>query len=224
MKHIFFDFDSTLVTLETLDEAINLTLKSHPEKEKLKKEIEEITNKGMAGELSQKDSILERLKLASLEKEHLTEISEKSAVNMSQGIEELVKFLHKNNWEIYIVSGGFHEMIYHTADKLKIKRENCFANKFIFDENNNIIELEKNNPLSGAGGKHAVILDILKNKKVKTSVFVGDGMADLQTYEKESVQHFCGYGVNVVRKSVQEKSPNFFTEPEDVEDFLKKLS
>lgn len=236
MKHIFFDFDSTLVTLETLDEALKIVLENHPNKIGINLEIEKITNLGMNGEISQKESILKRLKIASLQKNQIERVSQKCTQNLSAGIFKLIKFLHQNNWQVFIVSAGFNEMIYETADMLNISRKNCFANNFIFD-GNDIIGINEENPLVGKGGKSEVVNNILKNTsqapkspiseelegEENISVFVGDGMTDFSVYQNKVVNYFCGYGINIVREKVQKNAENFFINPDDLFAFLKKV-
>ena len=52
-----------------------------------------------------------------------------------------------------IVSGGFKEFITPVVTEYFIKKENIYANTFVFDENDNIIGYDRENPLSQEGGK-----------------------------------------------------------------------
>ena len=53
-----------------------------------------------------------------------------------------------DNDKIIIISGGFYELIYPVVSKFGIKKENIFANTFIYDKDGKIIGVDKNNPLS----------------------------------------------------------------------------
>ena len=48
-------------------------------------------------------------------------------------MKDLVDALHKNNKTIFLVSGGFRQMIEPVADVLGIDRSNIYANSILFD-------------------------------------------------------------------------------------------
>ncbi len=64
-KYFVIDFDSTFTKVEALDVLADISLKDHPEKEKRKKQIVEITNQGMDGSISFRESLERRLNLLS---------------------------------------------------------------------------------------------------------------------------------------------------------------
>jgi len=70
------------------------------------------------------------------------------------------KFINENNDKIIIISGGFYELIYPVVSKFGIKKENIFANTFIYDKDGKIIGVDKNNPLSKNNGKVKTIKNI----------------------------------------------------------------
>jgi D-3-phosphoglycerate dehydrogenase len=62
-KFFVIDFDSTFTKVEAFDLLADISLNGHPDKEKIKGEIVNITNQGMDGTLSFRDSLEMRLEL-----------------------------------------------------------------------------------------------------------------------------------------------------------------
>lgn len=52
---------------------------------------------------------------------------------MTSGIEDVVRKLHARGTHVYLVSGGFTQMIFPVADRLGIKRARVFANTILFN-------------------------------------------------------------------------------------------
>lgn len=106
------DMDSTLVAVETLDELANFA--------GVKKEVAEITQKSMAGELDFKKSLLERLSLLQgLSQEHLERVYQERFV-LNPGAADLVLGLKKKNIPTLLVSGGFTFFAKRVAQSLGI--------------------------------------------------------------------------------------------------------
>lgn len=63
LPNFIIDFDSTFVTVEGLDELANISLKNHPQKEKITQEIANITKEGMEGIIDFPTSLSKRLAL-----------------------------------------------------------------------------------------------------------------------------------------------------------------
>lgn len=68
------DFDSTFTQVEALDELVKISLKGHPDKDKVLKQIEDYTNAAMEGRMSFTDSLRERVKLLGANSEHLQKL------------------------------------------------------------------------------------------------------------------------------------------------------
>ena len=121
--------------------------------------------------------------------------------------------------EVYIISGGFLEVIYPVAEKLGIKKEHCYANTFIYN-GERVSGYDTSNPLSDNGGKIKIVEQIMQNKHYNKIYMVGDGYTDLEVAKSNSNIIFCGFGEHVVRKSVLEQSENFFYNFQDLADFI----
>jgi D-3-phosphoglycerate dehydrogenase / 2-oxoglutarate reductase len=70
-KYFVIDFDSTFTKVEAFDALADISLKDHPEKDLRKKQIAEITNMGMDGSISFRESLERRLNLLAPSRSHL---------------------------------------------------------------------------------------------------------------------------------------------------------
>eukprot|EP00913_Durusdinium_trenchii_P034396 g32177.t1 len=111
---VFFDVDSTVVTTEGID----LIGKCFG----IMKEISELTHKAMNGN---------RLQLMAdhgMTKEKLEKCVKTEGVpKWSPGIKEVVQMLHKQGTDVYLVSGGFQNMIKPIALELHIPQKMIYA-------------------------------------------------------------------------------------------------
>ncbi len=62
-RHLVIDFDSTFTQVEALDVLGEISLENHNEKEERLKKLSDLTNSGMAGDLSFRESLEQRLAL-----------------------------------------------------------------------------------------------------------------------------------------------------------------
>lgn len=66
-RYFVIDFDSTFTKVEAFDALAEISLKDHPEVEKLKNEIFLITNQGMDGSISFRESLEKRITILLLQ-------------------------------------------------------------------------------------------------------------------------------------------------------------
>lgn len=123
--------------------------------------------------------------------------------HFTPGIEEVIDYLHSRSIPVYLVSGGFTQMIYPVADRLRIPRHHVYANTILFDPvTGNYTGFDRNAPTSRDGGK-AEVLQRLKVKYPSYAnglVMVGDGATDLQA--RPPADLMIGYGGIIVRETV----------------------
>ena len=136
MNHFIIDYDSTFIKVESLDELSKI---SNGDDETINNKISEITNLGMEGKISFSDSLRKRIELIECNKEDIVKTVEILEKKVSDSFKNNVSFLKNNAENILIVSSGFHELIEPIVIKYGIKKENIFANKFLYD-NNKVID------------------------------------------------------------------------------------
>jgi D-3-phosphoglycerate dehydrogenase len=202
-QYFIIDFDSTFTQVEALDELARISLKNHPDREKIYQQIEDLTNASMEGRLSFTQSLEARVKLLQANREHLKQLITHLKKKVSTSFSRNTIFFKNHADEVLIVSGGFKEFIIPVVTEYHIKKENIYANTFVFDEEGNIIGYDRENPLSQEGGK----VKLLKELNLPGDIYgIGDGYSDFQLKESGMIKKFYAFTENIERKSVTEKA------------------
>lgn len=202
-RHIIIDFDSTFTQVEALDVLGEISLANHKEKEERLKKLSDLTNSGMAGDLSFRESLEQRLELLNAEKKHLPDLVDKLKSKVSTSFVRNREFFNENKDYIYIISNGFREFIVPIVAEFGIKEENVFANSFKFDETGKVIGFDKDNVLSSNNGK----VEMLKHLDLQGDVYViGDGYTDYEIKAAGLANKFYAFTENVERGNVLEKA------------------
>ena len=202
-QYFIIDFDSTFTQVEALDELARISLRKHPDREKIYKQIEDYTNAAMEGKLSFSESLASRVKLLEANRDHLKQLVTHLKKKVSTSFSRNSNFFKLHQDTVYIVSGGFKEFITPVVTEYFIKKENIYANTFVFDENDNIIGYDTENPLSQEGGK----VKLLRQLDLQGEIFgIGDGYSDYQLRVSGFFFFFFVFSVNIERKSVAEKA------------------
>jgi len=196
LKNYIFDFDSTFIKIESLDllaKFSQLTDKISIDK------IEKITKEGMDGKISFYDSLRKRIQLINSNRNDLIKTVDHLKNEVSDSFNSNKNFINKNAEFIYIISSGFHEIIDPIVCNYGVKKENIYANNFIFNENDKIIGFDKLNPLSSTLGK----VKIIKQLKLKGTVHViGDGYTDYEIKKEGYADYFYLFVENIKRDSL----------------------
>ena len=103
IPHLVIDFDSTIVTVESLDELAKIALKSNAKAHKIVSEIEEITQKGMDGRISIDQSLQLRLHLLSADNSHIEKLKKEIKKKISPSFLANKAFLKKHRDNIFNV-------------------------------------------------------------------------------------------------------------------------
>jgi len=215
-----FDFDSTLIKIESLDELLKEGLRKRG-KLSLISQIEEITNQGMNGEINLRESIQKRLDLAGLKRGDIQKFQNEIATKITPGIEKITDWLQKREHVIFIISGGFLDCILPVAKKLNIPEENCLGNTYSVGKNGFITEVDQENPLIRSNGKCQAICE-LKQKHKLPVVIIGDGISDLIPWQNQKADYFLGFGINIQRPQIEMQAEHYFKEIKNLFQFIKQ--
>ena len=200
-KYFVIDFDSTFTKVEALDILAEISLEGHPEKEDRIRKIKEITDAGMDGSLSVKESLLERINLLEARREHLDELVKRLKEQVSESFKRNTEFISASKDFIYIVSNGFRDFIEPVVTPFGIKAENVCANSFVFDEEGRIVGFDPECALTENNGK----ANQLKKLDITGDVYViGDGYTDYEIKAAGMANSFYAFTENVSRDKVTE--------------------
>jgi D-3-phosphoglycerate dehydrogenase len=140
-KYFVIDFDSTFTKVEAFDVLADISLSDHPEKESRKAQIVQITNQGMDGSLSLRESLERRLTLLSPNRKHLPFLITKLKGSVSESFKRNKEFFQQHADNIYIISNGFREFIEPIVTDFGVKPENILANAAIVNALRNYVNV-----------------------------------------------------------------------------------
>ncbi|MGB3180285.1 MAG: phosphoglycerate dehydrogenase [Cyclobacteriaceae bacterium] len=202
-KFFIIDFDSTFTQVEALDVLGEISLANHPEKEERLQKIKDITDQGMDGGMSFRESLEKRVELLDAHKNDLSQLVDRLRLKVSESFKRNREFFETNKDHIFILSNGFSEFITPIVTEYGIKPENVFANRFTFSEDGRISGFDKDNLLSKNNGK----VETLRRLDLDGDVYViGDGYTDYEIKASGLANRFYAFTENVERAKVTEKA------------------
>jgi D-3-phosphoglycerate dehydrogenase len=201
--NLILDFDSTIVSVESLDLLAEISLAKHPMREERRAKIADLTRLGMEGALDFRESLTQRIHLLEANRSHLDSLIKKLKNLISPSFTSHKKQIQKCADRIYVVTGGFREFVEPILDQLKIPTDHLYANTFRFDEKGNIIGFDESNPLSLAGGKVTVAQSLAH---LRPLIVVGDGYTDYQIKEAGAADKFYCFAEVIERPAVRAKA------------------
>ncbi len=210
--YIIIDFDSTFISRESLDmlaESCLFKQKNHLE---TIEKIEKITEQAMSGEINFKDSLHQRIKLIKATKDDVSKVSKGLNEVVTKSFLRNKKFIKKNNDKIFFISGGFREMLIPSLKNFGVHEEHIFGNDFIYNNDNEIIGFNHDNPLSSENGKAKIVEMLSLEGEVHA---IGDGFNDYLLKKSGKVSRFFAFTENVYRKEVCAVSDKVLTSFEE---------
>src|SRR5580704_12676887 len=124
------DFDSTFVTVESLDELAKIAREHSPNKEELFKEIETITKAGMEGVIDFPSALAKRLALFQPATDDINGVVAFLKEHITPSIKRNKEFFQEYSDHIYIISGGFRDYIVPVVEEFGITEGHILANTF----------------------------------------------------------------------------------------------
>lgn len=196
-----FDFDSTLVRIETLEALADLALKDAPDAAERKARIAALTDDAMNGRIGFGEALKQRLELLALRREHVEALTDRILDEATVSIRRNVDFFQRNAERIYILSGGFREVIAPLAERLGLAADHVLANDLIYDDEGRVTGVDTANSLSRENGKPEVIRALNLDGPV---VMVGDGWTDAEVKLNGAADRFYAFTEIVSRPKVVE--------------------
>jgi D-3-phosphoglycerate dehydrogenase len=193
------DFDSTFTQVEALDILGEISLANDPDRDRKLQSIVDITDKGMDGTWTFRESLEQRIVILNATKSQICELIDVLKKKVSKSFERNREFLKDNAVNIYIISNGFKDFIIPIVADYGIHESNVFANEFIYDETGRITDFNRENPLSKNNGKAETIRKI----NLQGDIYViGDGYTDYEIKASGLANKFYAFTENVSRPNV----------------------
>jgi phosphoserine phosphatase len=191
-RFVFFDVDSTLVTIEGVD----LLGNNNPE-------IARLTEAAMNGEIALEQVYARRLDVIRPTRAQVEALGERYVASLVDGAEETIAALRDAGMQIHLVTAGIAQAIAPLAAHLQIPQRAVHAVALRFDADGNYEDFDRRSFLAKQGGKELVVRDIRARSHGKAA-FIGDGVSDLEA--KPAVDLFIGFGGVAVRERVKENA------------------
>lgn len=185
-----FDFDSTLVRIETLEALADLALEGAADAAAIRAEIGRLTDQAMAGEVPFGEALRRRLALLPLTHEHVRALADRILDEGTPSVRKNLAFFRANADHIVIMSGGFREIIAPVAERLGVAPERVLANDLLYDATGRVAGVDDANPLSHAGGKAVALKALALPGPV---VMVGDGWTDAEVKQAGAADRFYAF-------------------------------
>lgn len=198
-RFVFFDVDSTLVTIEGIDVLAN----GNPE-------IVRLTDAAMNGEIALDEVYARRLEIIRPTSADVEALGQRYIGSLVPGAAETIATLQRAGVDVHLVTAGIAQAIAPLASHLGIAARAVHAVALQFDDEGNYRDFDRRSLLARAGGKELVVHAILARAKGR-SAFIGDGVSDLET--KPVVNLFIGFGGVHTRPRVKENAEVYVTEP-----------
>ncbi len=209
---IFFDCDSTLSSIEGIDELARFKGKEQ--------RVAVLTQKAMDGDLDLAEVYGKRLQAIRPTRGQLKAIEERyyeTLVPDAQAVLDALRFLGK---QVFIISGGLAEPVRGLGVRLGVPPENIRAVELEYNqlsgdwwryyepsERNHQTYLDYDEgPLTVSSGKPMIVRE-LANGKHGRKMMIGDGASDLAT--RAVVDLFVGFGGVVARQKVRDEADVF---------------
>ena len=198
---LIIDFDSTFIKDETLDEIAKFSsINNTPN---TREEIINITNQAMEGELDFRTALKKRINLLKIHKNEIQKITAILQKRVSDSFLKNKRKIQSLKNSIYIISGGFKEIIIPIVKDFGISEEHVFANQLTYDKEGFINGVDTKSDLSYSDGK----IKALKTLSLKYGAYViGDGSTDLEMKQVNGVNAFICFTENINRVSISSKA------------------
>ena len=209
---VVFDCDSTLSTIEGIDELARMTGHEH--------DVALLTKKAMEGDIPLEAVYGHRLVTANPTQEQVQHIAQLYRETVIPDAKAVIAALQISGVKVFIVSGGLIEPVRDFGVWLGVPREQIFAVDMEYDQLSGpwwrywehpggrnpraqYMDIEAN-PLTMMGGKNQIVARIRAAYPGRV-LMVGDGLSDMEV--QDDVDLFVGFGGAAFRQRIADESP-----------------
>ncbi len=210
-KLIFIDCDSTLSSIEGIDEL------ARSRGDAVFAEVVALTDGAMNGEIPLDQVFPRRMEIIRPDRATCDAVAEKYIKTVTSGAPELIGRLKREGWLPVIISGGFEPLIRPLAKFLGI--DHVEAVPLYLDEKGEYAGYGMDYPTTRNLGKNEIIREWKAAMLPERTAMMGDGISDLET--TPDVDVFIGYGGVVARPAVKERAACWITHLSEAADLLR---
>lgn len=210
MKLIIFDCDSTLSSIEGIDEL------ARGKGAAVFTEVENLTNAAMNGEVPIDEIFARRLDIIQPDLATAQNVGKLYIDHIEPTAIATMEKLRAEGWEIVIISGGFTQVIEPLAQHLGIDRIEAVPLKF--NDDGSYAGFDADAPPTRNGGKPEIVLQLKEEYQPTQTVMVGDGISDLET--QSVVDTFIGFGRYAERERVVAESKHFVHSLDEIPEII----
>lgn len=192
-RTVVFDCDSTLSTIEGIDELA----------QGLGPELAALTAKAMSGELPLEAVFAARLDRVRPSRAGLEALGRRYVETLVPGAREMVAALRAAGVEVRILSGGLAAAVRPLGRELGLAASHVHAVEIELGPNGDYAGFDAAQPLATAGGKPRLLETLAIERP---AALVGDGATDLEALEAGAVDRFIAYGGVVRRPAVHARA------------------
>lgn len=217
---LLIDFDSTFVTVESLELLAEISLRTGfaaEERATRIKQIRDLTHRAMAGHLSFPEALERRFALLEPRFEQLPELVSELRRRVSPSVQRHGDFIREHAGRIYIISAGFHEYIEPVVEDYGITPEHVLANRLVTRPDDSL-GFDPSCPLARDGGKVTAVRSLGLDSTV---IAVGDGISDLELQLDGACDVFFAYTETVDRPEVSSRATYRATGFDAVVEFIE---
>jgi phosphoserine phosphatase SerB len=213
-KLIFFDCDSTLSSIEGIDE---LARAKGPE---IFQQVCDLTNAAMNGEIPLHEVFPRRMEIIQPDQTTCDAVAQSYIDHIVNGVKPTIQNLRDDDWTLVIISGGFAPLIQPLADLLGITFVEAVPLHVTAE--GQYAGYGSDFPTTRNGGKSEIIREWKSAMLPKTTVMVGDGISDLET--RDEVDLFIGFGGVITRDAVKKQAECFIDQFSEILALAKKAA
>jgi phosphoserine phosphatase len=201
LKLICFDCDSTLSSIEGIDELARLRGPA------ICAQVVALTEDAMNGKIRIEEIFGLRLEAIRPTRDDAAAVGRAYLAAVEPTARATISGLRGAGWTPVIISGGFRQAIRPLADFLGIERVE--AVDLFFAPDGSYAGYDSAFPSTRSGGKVQIVEGLRAELRPERVVMVGDGVSDLET--RPAVDLFVGYGGFATRERVRREAAAFVT-------------
>ncbi len=195
---LFFDFDSTIVSGEAIDELAQIALANAPDRATRVATIHAITNAGMEGAMPIDESLRQRMDMLQIRAHMIAPLVERLQQQVSPSLLRHAALLKNMRDQIWIISSGFHEWIDPVVSTLGLRTDHVNANRLLADSDG-ILRLDPTSRCATVGSKARAAASL---GCAPPRIMIGDGMTDFEVRSDGACEYFVAWTESVVRHAV----------------------